>query len=325
MASGALAAAESAAEGDHRASIFDFFRSHNAYDMLPESGRIVLLDARISVPAAFSILAANEQVSAPVWDSNADRYLGMVTPMDLVEQLLQCSQEGNGEDCQAALSGRDLKYLMTECKRPLGCPDATVDLRADDDLMGVLRTFIRHDSESAVLPVMDKEGTTQQQCLVGQVSRLLLFRFLYCNQEAYLRTLKGTLEDVGIGTHGKEKLVVAQSSDSVLHVMTLMSQNGISGIPIVDDHGRLLDIYSDMDLLALGDLNVQIEVGRALDQARAGQGRMQQTCRPTDPLSEVISTFSKERAVRLACTDDSGVVTGILTLVDLFKFLAGKS
>ena len=39
---------------------------------------------------------------------------------------------------------------------------------------------------------MDKEGTTQQlnQCLVGQVSRLLLFRFLYYRQEAYLRTLE---------------------------------------------------------------------------------------------------------------------------------------
>jgi len=39
----------------------------------------------------------------------------------------------------------------------------------------------------------------------------------------------------------------------------------------------------------------------------------------------VVATFSKAKTTRLACLDDEGVVTGMLTLVDLFKFLAGKS
>lgn len=215
---GGAAGGGGGAEGDHRASIFDFFRSHTAYDMLPESGRVVLLDANVPAAAAFSIMAANEQLAAPVWDSNTDRYLGMLTPMDMMEQILHCCREDCGMDCQTAMNSRDLNHLMTACPRPAGCPEvpppaarlpsphspaeaqhpartlhvppregacaaeaatapglrmregrvrcvgrgsqrpgwaraessggvrqATVDLRPDDDLMCVLRTFIRHD------------------------------------------------------------------------------------------------------------------------------------------------------------------------------------
>ncbi|KAJ1496455.1 hypothetical protein T484DRAFT_1923526 [Baffinella frigidus] len=322
---GGAAGGGGGAEGDHRASIFDFFRSHTAYDMLPESGRVVLLDANVPAAAAFSIMAANEQLAAPVWDSNTDRYLGMLTPMDMMEQILHCCREDCGMDCQTAMNSRDLNHLMTACPRPAGCPEATVDLRPDDDLMCVLRTFIRHDCR--VLPVMDKEGTTQQLTppLVGQVSRLLLFRFLYPPPPEYLRTLEGTLEDVGIGTHGRDKLVTAKIGDPVVDVMALMSRHSISGIPIIDDAGRLIDIYTDVDVLALVHFKVDIDVGQALEQARAGQVKTEQTCRTKDPLSEVVATFSKAKTTRLACLDDDGVVTGMLTLVDLFKFLAGKS
>ena len=121
---GGAAAGAGGAEGDPRASIFDFFRSHTAYDMLPESGRVVLLDANVPAAAAFSIMAANEQLAAPVWDSNTDRYLGMLTPMDMMEQILRCCRDDHGmADCQTAMNSRDLNHLMTACPRPAGCPE----------------------------------------------------------------------------------------------------------------------------------------------------------------------------------------------------------
>ena len=123
---GSAAAGGGGAEGDPRASIFDFFRSHTAYDMLPESGRVVLLDANVPAAAAFSIMAANEQLAAPVWDSNTDRYLGMLTPMDMMEQILRCCRDDHGmADCQTAMNSRDLNHLMTACPRPAGCPEVT--------------------------------------------------------------------------------------------------------------------------------------------------------------------------------------------------------
>lgn len=69
---------------------------------------------------------------------------------------------------------------------------------------------------SAVLPVLEREGgELLSRCLIGQVSYLLLFRFLYFHQEGDLVTLNDTLGDVGIGTFAPESIItVASRSDS---------------------------------------------------------------------------------------------------------------
>ena len=64
---------------------------------------------------------------------------------------------------------------------------------------------------TAVLPVLEREGgQVLSHCLIGQLSYLLLFRFLYYHQEEDLRTLSETLADVGIGTFGASKIISVQ-------------------------------------------------------------------------------------------------------------------
>ncbi len=64
---------------------------------------------------------------------------------------------------------------------------------------------------------------------VGQVTYLLLFRFLYYHQEQDLATLEGTLGDVGIGTLGAHKIITVRATEPVRHAIRLMHEHEISG------------------------------------------------------------------------------------------------
>jgi hypothetical protein len=44
-------------------------------------------------------MAANEQHAVPVWDGRADRYCGTLTPTDLLQLLLMCSDTKEHASC----------------------------------------------------------------------------------------------------------------------------------------------------------------------------------------------------------------------------------
>jgi CBS-domain-containing membrane protein len=46
-----------------------------------------------------SVMAANEQHAVPVWDGRADRYCGTLTPTDLLQLLLMCSDTKEHASC----------------------------------------------------------------------------------------------------------------------------------------------------------------------------------------------------------------------------------
>jgi len=253
-------------ESLHRDNIFNFFRSHTAYDVLPESGKVVLLDASMSAFGAFHVMAANEQTAVPVWDGRSDRYMGMLTVSDLLEMLLFCtSSENNFKD---SLRSIDLAYWLSNSERPSGCPESSVEVKPDDDLLCVLRTLLRNDCR--VLPVLEREGNTPllNQCIIGQITYLLLFRFLYYHQEQDLGTLKGTLREAGIGTMEASKVIKVHPNEPVKDVLKLMSENGISGVPVVDANGKFMDMFSDADILGLTELDLNVPVEHALQRVR---------------------------------------------------------
>mmetsp|Transcript_12564 Transcript_12564/g.19770 ORF Transcript_12564/g.19770 Transcript_12564/m.19770 type:complete len:104 (-) Transcript_12564:245-556(-) len=100
-----------------------------------------------------------------------------------------------------------------------------------------------------------------------------------------------------------------------------MSDNRISGIPVVDEAGKMVDLFTDGDIFALSTLDLQTSVASALQQARGEDSEACPFCSKTDSLSKVVSTFSTTRSTRLACCNADGVLEGVITLTDLFKFL----
>jgi CBS domain-containing protein len=52
----------------------------------------------------------------------------------------------------------------------------------------------------------------------------------------------------------------------LMDTLTLMRENGISGVPVLDDRGVLVDMFCDSDLLPLTHFRLDLDVGGALQQ-----------------------------------------------------------
>src|SRR3972149_12246286 len=112
-----------------------------------------------------------------------------------------------------------------------------------------------------------------------------------------------------------------------------MAKHHVSGIPVVDDDGRLVGIVSEADLLREGShdrrrtraLDWFLHPGRTED-ARGGGPRAQGsqptpvvTVRPDHSIWEAIRTLRDAGVKRLPGVDEEGGLVGIVSRVDMLS------
>ena len=91
----------------------------------------------------------------------------------------------------------------------------------------------------------------------------------------------------------------------------LMARFKISGVPIVDEHGRLVGIITNRDLQFEENLH------RPIDEAMTKEGLI--TAAVGTTLDEAEKILGKHRIEKLPVVDDDGVLKGLITVKDIFK------
>jgi 5'-AMP-activated protein kinase regulatory gamma subunit len=74
---------------ESRAHIRETLSEATCYDMMPLSGKLVVLDTRLLVTKAFAALIQHGIRSAVLWDSAAQQYTGMITITDFIQILVK--------------------------------------------------------------------------------------------------------------------------------------------------------------------------------------------------------------------------------------------
>lgn len=67
--------------------IHDFLHAHKAFELIPESGKVVVLDVDLSVRQAFHALYEQGIASAPLWDSEEKSIVGVISASDFIHAL----------------------------------------------------------------------------------------------------------------------------------------------------------------------------------------------------------------------------------------------
>ncbi|XP_028327742.1 5'-AMP-activated protein kinase subunit gamma-2-like isoform X5 [Gouania willdenowi] len=61
-----------------------FMKSHRCYDIIPTSSKLVVFDTALQVKKAFFALVANGVRAAPLWDTEKQSFVGMLTITDFI-------------------------------------------------------------------------------------------------------------------------------------------------------------------------------------------------------------------------------------------------
>ncbi|XP_023802141.1 5'-AMP-activated protein kinase subunit gamma-1-like, partial [Cyanistes caeruleus] len=131
-----------------------------------------------------------------------------------------------------------------------------------------------------------------------------------------------TLEELQIGTYSN--IAVVGTSTPIYVALGIFVQHRVSALPVVDDSGRVVDIYSKFDVINLAAEktynNLDVTVTRAL-QHRSHYFEGVLKCYKHETLETIINRLVEAEVHRLVVVDESDVVKGIISLSDILQAL----
>ncbi|KAL0441764.1 UNVERIFIED_CONTAM: Sucrose nonfermenting 4-like protein [Sesamum radiatum] len=317
----------------------------STYELIPNSGKVLALDVEVDVEQAFHVMYDSGLAVVPLWDENRGQMVGMLTASDFILILLQLHRNhamfGNAElEVRTIATWKDWKLqhhrdiiraMVPLQRRPL------IHAGPDDSLADVASRILQNNI-SAVPIIHSVDGYSPTLLHIASLAGILkdVCRN-FKNHLGYLNLLQQPVGYLPLGTWSIEvrralgrPLLTLHPNDPLNTALTLLLEAQISSIPIVDNSGIFINIYSRSDITSLAKDNIytrvqlnQMTVSQALElTAERGRDRYK-TCTRFDSLYRVMELLSEPDMRRVIVVEASSRrVEGIITLRDVFNFFS---
>ncbi|EFJ07854.1 hypothetical protein SELMODRAFT_229585 [Selaginella moellendorffii] len=324
----------------------EFLLNHTAYELIPESGKVIVLDVMLPVKQAFHILYEQGLTVAPLWDSERQQFVGMLSASDFIIILRQLGNLGSmlseeELDTHTIAVWKDEKSTFFRVRRQRHL----ISVGPDDSLRQLTDKLLMN--EVATLPVLThvaQDGFVPQVLHLATLSDILKCMLRHFRHvPSWLPLLLQPLYALPLGTWSPEvggancrPLAMLRASAPLSAAFSLLLQANVSALPILDDNGSLIDVYTRSDITSLARDRAyatvhlhEITVGQALqmgqDNNRTGGssvGTRCHMCLRSHTLRDVIERLATPGVRRVICVEaGSRHVEGIISLRDVFRFL----
>jgi len=175
------------------------------------------------------------------------------------------------------------------------------------------------------LPVIDQSETNS---ILHMITHYRILHFLVKNfpSSPINPILQCTIGSLGIGTY--DHVVTVLQDTPLIVVLDLLAARKISAVPIVDEHGVIIDVYSKSDapqIVKMGALT-PTDLDRAVSellQLHNKRSEQIMTCLKTETLKDILDKCLAKRVHRLIIVDSTKRVEGIVSLSDILRFFLG--
>ncbi|CAI4229033.1 unnamed protein product [Auanema sp. JU1783] len=294
-----------------------FMRAHKCYDLIPTSTKLVVFDTHLPVRKAFFALVYNGVRAAPLWDSGRQKFVGMLTITDFIKILVRHYDAGDTGEKMRALEEEEISHWREQFAQD-GCLRPLVSIDPNDSLHRAVQVLC--ESKVHRLPVLDR--TTGNISYILTHKRLMKFLSLYMYDLPKPPFMDKSPRELGIGSWGD---ILTIRCDTPLHdALEIFLKNRVSALPLVDESGRVVDIYAKFDVISLAAEKSYDKLDCTVQEALAHRSDWfegVQCCRATDSLFSVMEAIVKAEVHRLIVTDEDKKVVGIISLSDILKYL----
>jgi len=286
-----------------------------------ESVRVVILDSRLSLSVAFFALEENGIRSAPIFDHEEEKFIGVLSFCDLVESLLHFYRNPEGTVRIADLRRTTIKNWRDIAKK--SDEDSwTAFINADASLYETC--CVLQEKRVHRLPVFARKSNLVVDVMTH--ARILRFvheriQHLHRKQEVQIAKLfDARVFDLGIGTYSNLRTLTQGSP--LVEALRIFGGKKLSCLPIVDSEGRIIDIFHRIDVAQFcldgRDVNLNISIQEAIVKYRR-HGIRTELCTSTSTLREIFDQFNATCVHRLYCVDSKERLVGVISLSDVFK------
>ncbi|KAJ4961389.1 hypothetical protein NE237_021299 [Protea cynaroides] len=326
--------------------------SYTAYELLPDSGKVFVLDVKLPVKQAFHIMYEQGLAVVPFWDDSKGQISGMLTASDFIlilKELHNNSSLLTNEELEmhSILAWKEGKIqLHRKSDEPMQLPFRRPLIQAtpQESLKDVAQKILQNKISTVPIIHSSQDGLCQQllhlACLPG-ILKYICRHFRH--SPGALPLLQNPVGRLPLGTWAPDirltnayQLTMLQPNVPLSSALDLLTEAQISSIPIVDANGCLLDLFSRSDITSLAKSSAYVHI--RLDQTSIHQAlqlvyeasgplnahRRCQTCLRSDSLHDVMERLSDPVVRRLIVIEaGSKRVEGIISLSDVFNFLFG--
>ncbi|KAH8288895.1 hypothetical protein KR054_011633 [Drosophila jambulina] len=300
-------------EEDDSQIFVKFFRFHKCYDLIPTSAKLVVFDTQLLVKKAFYALVYNGVRAAPLWNSEKQQFVGMLTITDFIKILQMYYKSPNASMEQLEEHKLDTwRSVLHNQVMPL------VSIGPDASLYDAIKILIH--SRIHRLPVIDP--ATGNVLYILTHKRILRFLFLYINELPKPAYMQRSLRELKIGTYNN--IETADETTSIITALKKFVERRVSALPLVDAEGRLVDIYAKFDVINLAaektynDLDVSL---RKANEHRNEWFEGVQKCNLDESLYTIMERIVRAEVHRLVVVDEQRKVIGIISLSDILLYL----
>uniref|UniRef100_A0A7S1BKI0 CBS domain-containing protein n=2 Tax=Corethron hystrix TaxID=216773 RepID=A0A7S1BKI0_9STRA len=308
-----------------RQAINEFLESHNCFSVLRYSGKVVVFDTRIPIQLAFYALVEHDMQTAPLWNPSIRQFVGLLTVTDFIDILRYYSQNGLPVSDLATRTIADIladPNLILKHSNFLAA-DATATLKHSCKLL--------HENSLDFLPVI----LPSDMRVLATVTYTNILEHLVTHFREQRRLFDDTIYDLGIGTYNN--VITVCTNQSLSECLHLLQTHELSSVPVVDQEGRVINVYSRSDITFLATAsdaddairNLNLTLGEILDQQReilttqradvSTPDRLH-TCTPSHTLQSIFEYFAQLKFNRLIVTDDDHRCVGVVSARDLVAY-----
>jgi 5'-AMP-activated protein kinase regulatory gamma subunit len=289
-------------------------KSIMAFKLIPNSGKVVIFDSRLQVQDALQGLLHHDVNCAPVWDSAARQYVGMLTVSDFLDVLRHCwIKKEKITGTQRIADWQALKIRRKTSIRRL------ISISPESSLYDAVCLLIKFRVHR--LTVQQRTIANTVLCVLPQHAILQLLR----HQCAHWQEFSLTARQLGLGRVHEPAVVTYETP---LHeALDLLIVHQISALPIVSEKGEVVDSYtrSDVKYLAtnLATTNLTANLSTILQHHR-----VEAVC-CTGSLDDTIWTHTNTllqtgRHLVVCVHPENKTVEALLTLTEILCFLVGQ-
>ncbi|XP_053754649.1 5'-AMP-activated protein kinase subunit gamma-2 isoform X1 [Panthera pardus] len=305
---------EEEAEDSESGVYMRFMRSHKCYDIVPTSSKLVVFDTTLQVKKAFFALVANGVRAAPLWESKKQSFVGMLTITDFINILHRYYKSPMVQiyelEEHKIETWREL-YLQ-ETFKPL------VNISPDASLFDAVYSLIKNKIHR--LPVIDPISGNALYILTHK--RILKFLQLFMSDMPKPAFMKQNLDALGIGTY--HNIAFIHPDTPIIKALNVFVERRVSALPVVDESGKVVDIYSKFDVINLAAEktynNLDITVTQAL-QHRSQYFEGVVKCSKLEILETIVDRIVRAEVHRLVVVNEADSIVGIISLSDILQAL----
>jgi len=206
-------------------------------------------------------------------------------------------------------------------------------LDAEESIFQLCR-YLRN-SNAEFVPVVDPDNGN----LVSVLGYMDLVRLLDHAAKQFSMLFNESLEQMGIGTF--QNILTASKSTLLHEVLSKLLANDISGVPVVDEMGRVYNYYHKSDVtfitkaadpeailtnmmsLTVGEAIAMRDVLQQSGETMPTTCQSLVTCTPSDAIGAVLHAMMVYRVTRVVCVDVHHVCMGIISIKDILNYYLG--